>query len=303
MRKKQNQFGFTMVEVMVGVAILAGLALTAMRLSDYATQMRIRLAGKYELLQLNRKVRMLLENKDACDETFDGLPLKGSSISQTPTPKDQLNPGARPLQAIKPKYALNNGASGEPLFSHDPNDLDSLNRPLNKFGPVIIKAAEIIMPEHLSGLNFPFSNLGTVTYPARFLVHSVTKLHNGREIDNPLLDYRVYLALETDPLGNSVVKGCRSDSLSAQKLYYNSYGSNISQAVEEPGIDGRKEFYFCGFVGQFHSPDKYRATSPLVAHSSESRCKLTPSGPGPFYSWQIDTVAVDGSTRCEVVCL
>jgi prepilin-type N-terminal cleavage/methylation domain-containing protein len=300
LKVKSLQKGFSLVEVIVGLAIMAGLGLGAMRLSDYVQKTRKMIAIKRETLMLQQKVRLLLENKAACDASFAGLTFRGSAIPQLPTPAADLSPYTNPLHGIELRYPNIDGSTKAPIFSHDPNERDQNNLPINRFGPLEIKATELIMPEHTSSADFLQTVPNSETVPATIAIHSVTKFTREKELQNPVMRFRIYLSVITDASGISTILGCGVDSLSDQTIYYEAFVGNNDQ-VPIQTTSGKNQFYFCAFMGQLHSPAQYRTS--LNAHTSETRCQLTPTGTGPLYNWTITTVAIDGTTRCEVVCL
>ncbi len=145
------QKGYSLIEVIIGLAIIVGLGLTSMRLAEYVQETKIRIAAKRELASLHRKARLLFENREACDASLSGHNFKGSSIPHRPSPKSNIALANTALHDHQTALPKNDGSKGDPIFSHDPNDKNSLGRPLNRFGPVEILATELIIPEHLSG--------------------------------------------------------------------------------------------------------------------------------------------------------
>lgn len=79
--KKRFKEGFSLVEVMVAAAIMAGLALVVAQMMKNQKDVMDHSEAKSEELQISRHVRTLLANKDACEATFNGANL-GADINE-----------------------------------------------------------------------------------------------------------------------------------------------------------------------------------------------------------------------------
>ncbi len=74
----KSYHGFSLVEIMVAAAALAGLSLGVMQLSKNQKDSAIYFQTKSEEIEFANQVRLLLANKENCEETFQGLNVGGN---------------------------------------------------------------------------------------------------------------------------------------------------------------------------------------------------------------------------------
>lgn len=309
----KNSKGISLIEGVLGIAILAASSMGVMKLSKQSANNKNRIIAEFDHINLRKKIRLLLSNPMACDASVQGIQFRGSNMPTSPTPFDQLNPGnaGNPLHSLKLKYMLSDRTPGSAEISYDPGDLNLSGQPVNKYGRLRIKSVELIMPEHTSGNDLAPTPLGGAIYPAMVLVHSQVELSPNHFVPNEIIKNRVSLLINTAPNGVSTVVECRKDSLTPQKVFYRKFSQADLPAAaagilleENTGSDlDRKKFYFCGFNRHYHYPDRKSWAQNLKALPSEYRCRLEPTGTGPLYEWTFYLNSNNGETDCEIVCL
>jgi len=295
-----SSFGYSMMEVLVGISLLAGASMSAIQIGKYGYESKARHQANESYLNLKKTINLLISNKDACEATFSTLTFKGTSLNNGPTPTKDLTAFTDPLHGIKLKYKLNDGTLGPPIVSHDPADVSADGRPLNKFGRVEVIGTELVMPSNTTMRNLDDSNDSIDTYPFNILTHTRSEISPGKFIDNPLIKNRIYLAVKTDASGDSEVVGCKNDPLTNKQIFRAEFSSPVTDQLLQDGA--KDKFIFCGLTKQYHRPDKQDLFA-TTARSSYYRCKLEPSGVGPYYSWSFTLINQRGNTSCEVVCI
>lgn len=161
--KKIKQMGFTLVEVMVAGAILAGLSLAGLKLMDNQTRSTNIIAVQNEEERLIGLIHAVLSNEQSCTATFTGKFINTNAASFTHNPPAFTIP----LNASTTATAiLNSSSTGATIamFEMKNPTLAATAGGVKKYGSKNLVILNYILEDEATGLNRSFgTNVQSLT--------------------------------------------------------------------------------------------------------------------------------------------
>jgi type II secretory pathway pseudopilin PulG len=185
--KKINKIGFSLVEMMLAVGAMAGVALVVMQLSKTTAQTQVDAQSTLEYMQLTSQLSSMFANDYDCIASFKDVTFNGSSIKATPID-------------IELWY-------GDQLGARTRKFLSGTDANFKKFGKIYISSLQLSMPDYTDVGNFPTGN--DESFKAEIKI-SGDKSKMGKQSSIQTITKQVSLIFDTDAAGLSKIKGCGS---------------------------------------------------------------------------------------------
>lgn len=179
----KNEKGFSLVEVMVVLGILGGLAVVFMQFNKNISTSQSRIFSYQDLNDLNNLLNFSLTNANECKTSVEGATFKGSTIKTTPVQFEIWNSDQSGARTSKKLSATDAG--------------------LKNFGKIEITDISFLMPNYTGG-----------DFPQSFMHAAAAEISVSAEVKSikfkKVYKFPTYLTLSTDSSGVSTVLACGS---------------------------------------------------------------------------------------------
>lgn len=258
--KKNKRNGFSLVELMMIMAALGGVALLVSKLAKNSMNVQSDAMSSTEYFDLIRESQFIISDLNSCKVSLANTTFKGSTIEKA-------------INGIELWTADTSGEKrAEKKFSQN-----------QKIGKLEVKNITLSIPGHLSKEDFPEGTHSTNA----LLKISVSKTNSNNEA-TPLKDIQqsVYITFSTDSSGTSTIVNCEkldSESKEIAKVWcgtlQNPCGIEIISVVAIGKYEKEK------FTGIFYPTDANytaRVCPGVVAYQANLKpCNATPSSTAP----------------------
>jgi hypothetical protein len=173
-----------MIEVMIALAMVSGLALVIMQMSKNSSTVQTNMQGSIDHSELRVELERLLASSKDCTASLENTTFQGSTIRTTPVP-------------VELWLADQAGVRSRKIYS-------STDLAHKTIGKLTIDNLEFTMPDYTAGTNFPF---GPGSSKALLQVKGSKKsMENVR--DFPFINKTLTLSFTTDAAGLSTITSC-----------------------------------------------------------------------------------------------
>ncbi len=181
--------GFSLVEIMLVVAGVAGLALVVMQLSKNSAKTQTDSLNFADYIALKSEVDNFFNNDYDCTVTLKDLTFKGSTIKDTPLVVELWH--------------------GDQDLNKSRKFLSSTDVTFKKYGKLGINSIEFNMPDYTAAADFP---QGTdILYKAQIIIEG-DKTSFGKTSNLRPIKKSFNVVFDTDASGVSTIKSCKLNS-------------------------------------------------------------------------------------------
>lgn len=184
---KKNSRGFSLVELMIAVGGMAGVALVVMQLSKNTAQTQVNAFNTADYFDLRTQVESMLINDFDCQASFKGLVFKASILKTTP-------------MDVEIWHGDQNGARTTKFLS-------GTDAAFKKYGKIGISTVQILMPDYTGTSNFPQGNDEVFKMN---LTITGDKVSMGKASGFTPITKQINIVFDTDSSGNSTIKSCNA---------------------------------------------------------------------------------------------
>lgn len=208
--------GFSLVEMMVVLGALGGMALVVMQLSKNSSSMQSEVVASSEFNDLKSEVDIILNGENDCTASFKGVSFKANSINSTPIAVELWN--------------------GDQNSSRTRKRFSSTDPEASKSGKSVIESIHLQMPDYTSESNFPAGVKSTFKGEVVLRVQKPT-LPKAKVF--PDIRKSVYMTFNTAEDGTSTIESCGP----------NAGGKGVRVIASGAGHDGESGETACKSVG------------------------------------------------------
>jgi prepilin-type N-terminal cleavage/methylation domain-containing protein len=182
--KKISNAGFTLVEVMIAIAIVSGISLVVMQLTQNASNSQANMSAFVDFIDIRGEIEGILSDPKDCTASFANTNFNGSTINATPVP-------------VEIWHGDQNGVRTRKKFS-------STDSAISTIGKVTLTDLSLSMPDYTAGTNFP---PGPGSFKAELTIVGTKKIA-GKESTTKKITKTVYLNFVTNASGVSTIMTC-----------------------------------------------------------------------------------------------
>lgn len=185
---KRNSGGFSLIEVLVAIAILGGASLLIMQLGKNSSNLEAEMNQKAEDRELKAEIDFILDNPKSCTASFKGTTFKGSTIKSNPVDVELW------------------------ISSHDESTkkkkFSATDKSYANIGRINLTDIELSLPNYTTGTDFP---PGTANTEALLQVSGHSKVMGKNRNFKPITK-NLRITFNTDATGNSTIDSCSAKS-------------------------------------------------------------------------------------------
>jgi prepilin-type N-terminal cleavage/methylation domain-containing protein len=240
--------GFTLVEVIIAVAILGGIALGVMSLMKNMYKGQSDLTGSADLLDLRREITYIFEDNVNCGVSLKGTVFRGDSINMTPIENLEIWNADEAGNKLSKKFFQN-----------------------QNYGKLTIDKISFFIPSHTTNVNWPEANgqtaNGTITIEGKKNLLGTIKPFKS-------IKTNIKVLFNTDSSGNSKIESCSMSSSGNENDF--SYPSSCSLTMKHRDNGGAIRsttldmsspgFVGLRFVGNVNNDDQMYISSNCTAN-------------------------------------
>ena len=180
--KSYNKSGFSLVEIMVAIGLIAGLGMVVMQVMKSSAKGQVDVMNFADYSSLKDEATFLISNANSCKASLEGFTFNGSTIKDTPKSGIELWGSDQDGNRTSKKYY--GGA---------------------KFGKTEIENITFSMPDYTAGTNWPE---GTDQVFTGQLVIAGKKSNMGNVRSFSDIKKSISVVFDTNAAGLSTIKNC-----------------------------------------------------------------------------------------------
>lgn len=203
---KVTKSGFSLVEMMLAVGALAGVALVVMQLSKNTASTQVDATNTADYMQMRAQVDSMFTNDYDCTASLKGVTFKGSTIKLTPILVEIWH--------------------GDQDANRSRKFLSSADPVYKKIGKLTINSISLTMPDYTAPGNFPAGNDEVFKGEIQIIGEKI-KLAKTSAFAN--ITKMINITFDTDASGVSTIKYCSSGG-----------SSGMSNLNSPPNMGGAK---------------------------------------------------------------
>jgi len=199
MNFKRN--GFSLVQVMISVALLGSVSLAFMQLMKNMDQGNIRAKSSADESELRSEIKMIIDNEKFCRISLAGNGNEGSPTVPVTFQKTNID---QDTEGLNVELWLSNQAGNTRTIKR----FSGTNTTKSTYGNITIKSIKLIM-NNGTGINYSASTNHSDVGKLKIMIEKKMGTSDGRDL---LLDFPVNVQMSTNAGGVTTILSCSSQT-------------------------------------------------------------------------------------------